>query len=68
MSGFTHDVAGGSGNLIAVAVQSPAFVSGSAGWQIRRDGSAEFDNLTVRGTFAGSNFLVNTAGIFFYGS
>ena len=49
MSGFAHDVAGGSGNLIAVSVQSPNFRTGVQGWQIRRDGSAEFDDVTIRG-------------------
>ena len=30
--------------------RSPNFVSGSAGWQIQADGSAEFNNVVVRGT------------------
>ncbi len=30
--------------------RSPDFVSGSAGWQIDADGSAEFNDVTVRGT------------------
>jgi hypothetical protein len=30
--------------------RSPDFVSGSAGWQIDADGSAEFNNVVVRGT------------------
>lgn len=32
-------------------IQSESFVSGSTGWQIKADGSAEFNNITVRGTF-----------------
>lgn len=49
MSGFQSDIAGGGGDLIATSVQNPDFVSGSAGWQIRKDGSAEFNNVTIRG-------------------
>jgi len=30
--------------------RSPDFVAGSSGWQIDADGSAEFNNVTVRGT------------------
>lgn len=59
MSGFQHDIAGGQGNLIATSVQSPNFVTGSAGWQIRKDGSAEFNNGTFRG-------VITAGGIFFY--
>jgi hypothetical protein len=46
---FRHDIAGGQGNLIATSVQSPNFAAGSAGWQIRKDGSAEFNNVVIRG-------------------
>lgn len=33
------------------AIQSPNYVAGSTGWAIVVDGSAEFNNLTARGTF-----------------
>lgn len=66
MSGFAHDVAGGNGDLIIRSVQSPNFVPGSAGWQIAKDGSAEFNDLTIRGTFKGTDFIINTAGLWFY--
>jgi len=46
---FRHDIAGGQGNLIVDSVQSPDFVTGSAGWQIRKDGSAEFNDVVIRG-------------------
>ena len=54
------------------AVQSPNFVqSPLAGWAINADGSAYFANLTAQGTitassFTGTNFLINSAGAFFY--
>lgn len=66
MTGFQHDIAGGQGNLVATAVQSPNYSAGSAGWQIRKDGSAEFNNLTIRGTFSGTDFIISSAGIFMY--
>jgi hypothetical protein len=63
---FAHDIAGGQGNLIATSLQSPDFVTGVSGWQIRRDGSAEFNNHTIRGTFKGTDFEINSSGAFFY--
>ncbi|HEX5494525.1 MAG TPA: hypothetical protein VFX70_08150, partial [Mycobacteriales bacterium] len=49
MSGFAHDVAGGSGNLVAAQVQSPNFEHGVSGWIIRKDGSAEFQDVIIGG-------------------
>jgi len=66
VSGFQHDIAGGQGNLIITSVQSPNFVHNSTGWQIKKDGSAEFNNLTIRGTFNGTNFVLNSSGFFLY--
>jgi len=34
--------------LRRAAIQSPNFVTGSAGWQINQDGSAEFNNVIIR--------------------
>jgi hypothetical protein len=34
--------------LRRAAIQSPGFVSGSTGWSINQDGSAEFNNVTIR--------------------
>jgi hypothetical protein len=68
---FQHSIAGGQGNLVAGSFQSPNFVSGSAGWQVTRDGDVEFNSGTFRGTvtggaFQGTNFVITAAGIFFY--
>lgn len=65
-SGFTHDVAGGSGDLVADSLQSPNFETGIQGWQVTRDGDAEFNNVVSRGSFEGSEFIINDAGAFFY--
>ena len=35
--------------LRRAAIQSPNYVTGSAGWAIKQDGSAEFNNVTIRG-------------------
>ena len=39
-------------------LRSPNFVTGVSGWTINQDGSAEFNNVTVRGTISSANFFV----------
>jgi hypothetical protein len=64
----------GLGNLVIPSIQSPNFVSGSTGWQIAKDGSAQFNNVTVRGNIAyptgflsdGDGTYTTTPGLFFY--
>lgn len=63
---FTNPITGGQGALVRPAIKSPGFVTGVSGWTINRDGSAEFNNLTIRGTFKGTNFELDTSGMFFY--
>lgn len=53
---FTNPIVGGGGGLIRDSIKSPDFQSGVSGWQIRRDGSAEFNDVTIRGTVESSNF------------
>lgn len=48
------------------AVQSPNFVTGISGWTINADGSAEFNNLQIRGTFNGNDFILSSTGFFLY--
>jgi hypothetical protein len=71
MSGFANSIIGGATKLIRAAIQSPNYLMGSLGWSINKDGSAEFNNVTVRGTitsgvFAGNDFLINSSGFFVY--
>lgn len=47
---FLNPVVGGNGALIRPAIKSPNYVPGVSGWSINRDGSAEFNNVTVRGS------------------
>jgi hypothetical protein len=56
----------GLGNLAIPSIRSPNFLTGVSGWAIFKDGSAEFNNLTIRGTFKGTNFIINASGAFFY--
>ena len=66
MSGFGNDIVNASNELIRSTMESPNYVSGVSGWTINKDGSAQFNNLTVRGVFYGVNFVLNNNGLFFY--
>jgi hypothetical protein len=52
--------------LRRAAIQSPDFVTGVSGWTVNQDGSAEFNDLVLRGTFNGTDFEINSLGAFFY--
>lgn len=54
--------------LVRSAIQSPGFLTGVSGWTVNIDGSAEFNNLLLRGTFLGTDYIMNAAGAFFYSS
>lgn len=46
---FSNPIVGGeNGELIRASIQSPDYVAGVSGWTINRDGSAEFNNVTIR--------------------
>lgn len=45
---FSNPIVGGT-VLIRPAIQSPNYAAGSAGWSINQDGSAEFNDVSVRG-------------------
>lgn len=54
---FQDELAGGV-TLVRPALQSPNYAAGSAGWAVKVDGSAEFNNVTIRGaTVAGGQAL-----------
>src|SRR5581483_1083246 len=46
--------------LVAGSIHSPNYAKGSSGWTINRDGSAEFQNVLVRGTITGSTIIGST--------
>jgi hypothetical protein len=66
VSGFASAVVGGASNLIRKAIRSPNYVTGVSGWSINKDGSAEFADLTIRGTYSGTDYEISSAGVFFY--
>lgn len=45
---FQNSVVGGV-TLVRPAIQSPDYTEGAAGWTINQDGSAEFNDITIRG-------------------
>lgn len=51
--------------LVRTAIQSIDYVTGVSGWAIMRDGTAEFNNITVRGTFeaGGGAVRLNAGGL-----
>ena len=68
MGGFSNPVTNAIGTLVRTAMQSLGFLSGSTGWQIKRDGNAEFNQVIIRGSvligpIGGAHiFLDNTTG------
>jgi hypothetical protein len=67
MAGFSHDIAGGNGNLVVTSLQSPNFDPGSMGWQVAKDGSATFSNVTIYGgNIQGPDWDLDNFGLFFY--
>lgn len=50
MSGFSNPVVNAAGTLIRRLMKSDNYVAGVSGWQIERDGDAEFNTGTFRGT------------------
>lgn len=40
--------------LVRSAIQSQNYIQNSSGWKVAQDGTAEFNNVTVRGTVTGS--------------
>jgi hypothetical protein len=65
--GFRNPILGGGGSvLLRPAIQSPNFQHLVRGWQIARSGNAEFNDLSLRGTFVGTDYVINESGIFLY--
>ena len=59
---FSNPVVGGEGGeLIRASIKSPNFVAGVSGWIIRRDGSAEFNNIVIRFDVVAGSIVVGPA-------
>ncbi len=66
---FSNPVVGGEGGeLVRASIKSRNFQSGVSGWIIRRDGSAEFNNVVIRGSLIvtgdaqSANFVPGVSG------
>lgn len=62
---FRNPIVAGN-TLVRAAIESANYSPGLAGWIIQRNGNAEFNSLTLRGTFMGTDYEINSAGLFFY--
>jgi hypothetical protein len=64
---FRNPILGAGGStLLRPAIQSPNYIHGVSGWSINRVGDAEFNDLTIRGTYMGQNYVIGGDGVFFY--
>ena len=68
---FQNEIAGGQGTITRPGLQSEDYVPGVSGWRIFRNGNAEFNDGTFRGTvtastFEGTEFIISPDGAFFY--
>ncbi len=50
------------GSIKTGSIQSIVYTPGSAGWSIDTDGTAEFNDVTIRGTVEGSTIRIATGG------
>ncbi len=49
--------------LVRAAIQSPDYDAGVSGWSINRDGSAEFNNVAIRGGGSSDPLVVGPTGL-----
>lgn len=61
MGGFSNYLVTKTGNLVRTFIQSPDFVHLVSGWSIFKDGSAEFNNIIIRGgeVIGGTTLIYN---------
>lgn len=65
---FGNSIIGQSDELVREAIQSRGYVAGSTGWRINGNGTAEFNDVTIRGGLVvtndaqSSNFVAGTSG------
>lgn len=60
---FQNSIVGAGNTLVREMMRSPDFVSDVSGWTINRDGSAEFNNVSIRGSVVvGGSIIMTDAG------
>jgi hypothetical protein len=64
---FANPVVGGGGALVIPVIRSPNFsLTSETGWAIMSNGDAYFYDITIQGTFEGTDFILNSSGFFLY--
>lgn len=58
---FSNPIVGGT-TLIRPSIHSPDYVAGVSGWTINKDGTAEFNDVTVRGDLSSNNYVPGVSG------
>lgn len=58
---FSNPVVGGT-TLIRPAIHSPDYVPGVSGWSINKDGTAEFNDVVIRGDLESDNYVPGVSG------
>lgn len=68
--GFTNAIVGGAETLIRSAIRSFNYVAGIAGWRIAKNGTAELNDATIRGSLSagGGTVLLNNNGLHIQGA
>ncbi len=61
--GFNNPIIGGGGGLVYPSIHSPNFQHNATGWSVNKDGSAEFNNVIVRGTITAGHFIGTGTGL-----
>jgi hypothetical protein len=64
MSGFPNPVLGGGGGLLRNSGHSLPYTPGVTGWSINQDGSAEFNDVTIRGDLSLSPLYAPVTSIY----
>jgi hypothetical protein len=59
---FSNSITGAQGTLVRPAIKSPDYVPGVSGWAIMRDGTAEFNSGTFRGTVTAAEIIGSVFG------
>lgn len=60
---FRNSVASINGTLVISQLRSQNYVAATSGWQITRDGQAEFQDLVARGTLGVDNISADTISV-----
>jgi hypothetical protein len=64
---FSNSLTGQQGSLVRAQIKSPNFnLAQLIGWAILKNGNAYFNNVNLTGTFTGTNYVLNSNGLFLY--